>query len=775
MSDPSCAPMPEEPTRESIAASAAGPTSEPTSSAASTAVSQSTTGILAIGTLIDDHYEVLAHIGSGGMGEVYRVLDRRTDTCFALKMISPCLAEQKTLARRLEHEAQAARTLVHGNIVSVYDVGRFADGAPYLLMDYVEGEGLDAIMAKETVLTAARSLNIGLQIAEALVHAAQKQVVHRDLKPSNILLTRTPEGTEMVKIVDFGIAKISDQDKSDKTKLTQTGELLGTPLYMSPEQCTGDEQDARSDIYSFGCIMYEMLTGRSPFAAENPVKVILKHLSEEPPPLPAGVGISKDLKQIVMRCLEKLRADRYQTAVDLHIDLMRVLEGRPVKPYQKRRRVSGKNKSLAIAVTALLALAAAGGFYAFLNQPTAMTVRAQHRVEQFRGKNLAQWTKAIEASPNDPELYWSRGWLHSDRDERTNAIDDFTQAIELDPNYVDAYFCRGEAYILTAQYDKGRKDSNKLIAIAPHNPQGYQLRGWTESAMDEFGPSIKDWTFANSLQPDPWNNYMLAIDHMKLAQYEAAEAAAHRALSQNRGNSSYAGIAALIAVFQQNYAKAAPYIKAIERDPDARGVEWQFIAYYYFCLGKTEEAEHAALQAKTLETFPARGFRLAGEYYRIAGLYEKAIQEFSAATSLEEYPPGYREKAVTFIQMGQYRSAYNDLKKSLQLNPYSTVTLSYLALVENELGMKGSAGLHIKNAFQSGELPPIVYVNRATIELKNQQLSAALADANAALDEDRWLKEGYETRARILEAMHKTGEATKDKEKAQSLISHLDF
>ena len=241
--------------------------------------SSAKTGTLSIGDIVDDKYEILAHIGSGGMGEVYKVRDRGTQILYALKMISPHLADQKTLAKRLEHEARAARTLVHGNIVSVYDVGHGADGAPYLIMDYVEGDSLEDLLKQETVLTAERALTISLQIAEALVHAQQKQVVHRDLKPSNILMTKTPAGTDMVKIVDFGIAKISDQEKADKTKLTQAGELLGTPLYMSPEQCTGEELDVRSDIYSFGCIMYEMLTGKSPYAAENSVKVILKHLS----------------------------------------------------------------------------------------------------------------------------------------------------------------------------------------------------------------------------------------------------------------------------------------------------------------------------------------------------------------------------------------------------------------------------------------------------------------------------------------------------------------
>ncbi len=175
-------------------------------------------------------------------------------------------------------------------------------------------------------------------------------------------MTKTPDGNDMVKIVDFGIAKVSDQDSADKTKLTQTGELLGTPLYMSPEQCTGDEVDERSDIYSFGCIMHEVLSGKSPFAAENSVKVILRHLNEAPPALPTNLGISADLKEVIARCLEKHRENRYKNAVDLHIDLERVVDGRSIRPHERKHKPKQPARKppskVAIAVFSVLTIAA---------------------------------------------------------------------------------------------------------------------------------------------------------------------------------------------------------------------------------------------------------------------------------------------------------------------------------------------------------------------------------------------------------------------------------
>jgi serine/threonine-protein kinase len=179
-------------------------------------------------------------------------------------------------------------------------------------MGFVTGESLESVLNSEGVLTGERAINIFIQIAEALVHAHEKGIVHRDLKPSNVLLTKHEHVDDFVKLVDFGIAKIADSFNADKTKLTQTGELIGTPLYMSPEQCHGDELDARSDLYSLGCVMYETISGSPPFDGENAVRVLLKQISDEPAPLPKMFGISADLKEVIMRCLEKDSNDRYQ-------------------------------------------------------------------------------------------------------------------------------------------------------------------------------------------------------------------------------------------------------------------------------------------------------------------------------------------------------------------------------------------------------------------------------------------------------------------------------
>ncbi|MCC6979833.1 MAG: protein kinase [Candidatus Melainabacteria bacterium] len=740
-------------------------------------------GRLKVGALVDGRYEVLAHIGSGGMGEVYKVLDRQTRKFFALKMISPQLADKKVLAKRLEHEAQAARTLVHGNIVSVYDVGAAADGVPYLLMDYVEGDGLDVLLKTEAYLPQTRALPIFMQIAEALVHAQEKSIVHRDLKPSNILMTKTPQGNDMVKIVDFGIAKVSDQDGADKTKLTQTGELLGTPLYMSPEQCTGDELDERSDLYSFGCIMYEVLSGKSPFAAENSVKVILRHLNEEPAALPNNRGISADMKEVVARCLEKHRDNRYKNAIDLHIDLERIYDGKAIRPHARvhKKKESRKTFSkLAVAsvvfIGVCVSLFSALIFFASLAPKQAAAPSGFQKPERYMDKTLTQWTNEIEKDPENPELYLNRGNLHSMRDERMNAVDDYTEALKLKPNYLQALNDRAFAYMMLAQYGKAFQDADKVIALTPKSAAGYARRGMIYQSCEMFPEAVAD--FERAIAIDGNNAYYLyssAMSQVKLAHYADAEQQLQKAIEIGDRNGTYSANLGLVYTFQQKYPEAEECLRFDPNDRNARSVEWAQVAYYNLCVGKMDEAHKALEQMKARETFPARAFRMSGVFYSAAGQYEKAMQELTSSTSLEEYPPGYRQRAIAYINLGQARSALADLKKSHQLNPKSTITLSWLAQVENQLGMKKEAAQHIAQAFASKVVAPISYVNKATIELENGDAKAALADANAAVKQDKWLKEGYAIRAKAKQKLGDSAGAEADEAEANKLISHYDL
>lgn len=287
---------------------------------------------------LPEQYEVLSLIGEGGMGTVWKVRDKNLDKIFAIKVLRPWLVEDENALRRFEQEADAASHLTHVNMAAVYNFGLGKQGAPYIVMDYLEGENLSKIIEAEGCIDVPRSIDLFIQIAEAVGHAHMKGVIHRDIKPTNIIVERNQEGIEIAKLVDFGIAKILSVDGAATKGHTRTGDVFGSPPYMSPEQCLGNQLDAYSDVYAFGCVMYETLCGKPPFSAENSIKTILKHLETDPQPIgKASVkqAIPYDLEYIVMRCLEKSPIDRYQSIHDLEEDLRRVKQGKPVTRVRK--------------------------------------------------------------------------------------------------------------------------------------------------------------------------------------------------------------------------------------------------------------------------------------------------------------------------------------------------------------------------------------------------------------------------------------------------------
>lgn len=282
--------------------------------------------------LATDQYKLLDLIGQGGMGSVYRAQDLRLQKEVAIKLIRPELATDQTALKRFYQECTALSQLNHPNIVAVYAIHATATGAPYLVMANIRGESLGSAIKKLGKMDAARALSIFSDIGEALQYAHGRGVIHRDLKPNNILL----DSAGSAKVVDFGIAKVAGKGTGETvTGLTQMGDMFGTPAYMSPEQCEGEPLDARSDIYSFGCVMYETLNGSPPFSESNPFKLMTKHVNEKAPSLEA-VGISRPLAKIVAKCLEKKPENRYQSVDELMQDITLVRSSKePLNVHKK--------------------------------------------------------------------------------------------------------------------------------------------------------------------------------------------------------------------------------------------------------------------------------------------------------------------------------------------------------------------------------------------------------------------------------------------------------
>ncbi len=268
-----------------------------------------------VGRVLADRYHILKRIGEGGMGRVYLGEHVKMNRQCALKVMSPALVNDAESASRFAREASSAARIIHPNVAAVFDYGE-SEGLIYLVMEFVDGQPLSRILAREAPLAVERALDLAKQIADGLGAAHELGIVHRDLKPDNILVTRTRAGREVAKVVDFGIAK-AVQDTTGES-LTRTGLVIGTPEFMSPEQLLGDPVDARSDLYALGCILHLMLTATPPFAASTREQMIKRRLTEDAPHVQQlDPGLPDSVDRIVERLLARSPSDRYGSAVEV--------------------------------------------------------------------------------------------------------------------------------------------------------------------------------------------------------------------------------------------------------------------------------------------------------------------------------------------------------------------------------------------------------------------------------------------------------------------------
>ncbi len=272
-------------------------------------------------------YELLELIGEGGMGLVYKVRHIGAGNTLALKILRKELANDPVNVKRFQQELKTTGMLTHPNMVPVYDSGVTEDGAPFLVMEYIDGWNLSQILEQEGYLDLDRFFHLFTQVCDALIHAHDRRIIHRDLKPSNIMVTANDTGFESAKIVDFGIARVFQRATINGTKLTQMGDVLGSPIYMSPEQCLSQKLDERSDVYSLGVVMYEAISGAPPFPGDTAVEIIMGHLQEKPPSLTRirpDFNIPGDLELLIYSCLEKDPGIRPQKVKDVCEELRRV-------------------------------------------------------------------------------------------------------------------------------------------------------------------------------------------------------------------------------------------------------------------------------------------------------------------------------------------------------------------------------------------------------------------------------------------------------------------
>ena len=298
-----------------------------------------------IGTTIAENCEIISAIGSGAAGTVYKAKQVTLQRTVAVKILQTHLVSDLDKVRRFEREAKAVSLLKHPNVVSIYDYGMLP--RPYMIMEYVEGKRLEDI-CKQGLLPFDTALNIGMQICDALQAAHDQGIIHRDLKPANIMLLGDEESENYkVKILDFGLAKLMQESEAAAPALTQTGEIIGSPPYMSPEQCLGNTPDNRTDIYSLACILFELFTGRRPFIGNSAADYLTKHTMEAAPhflEVNPKLLLPQKAEDVVLKALEKEPEKRYRSMAEFKDELAKALEAATASGIKTLRRKKPKRK-----------------------------------------------------------------------------------------------------------------------------------------------------------------------------------------------------------------------------------------------------------------------------------------------------------------------------------------------------------------------------------------------------------------------------------------------
>lgn len=328
-----------------------------------------------LGTILDNRYQIIEVLGEGGMSVVYKARQNIVDRFVAVKTLKIQLQTRPVIIERFKREIKSLCKLSHPNIVTVYDIILDQDMQPYVVMDYLTGKSLEEYITRNGPLPPGDARGVLLQIASAVEHAHKNGIVHRDLKPGNAMLI--DDTLEYIKVVDFGLAHLGE----DNRKLTNSGEVWGSPPYMSPEQCKGEPCDLRADIYSFGAMMYEILTGKDPFYGASLYELLHKHVKEVPPSMRTAnpdVSVPGEIEAIAFKCMEKDPSHRYQSMGELKEALNKAFAATPstevttaTKPMHKYQEKAGKglreasleprqSKSRWIIVIAAVAIIAVG-------------------------------------------------------------------------------------------------------------------------------------------------------------------------------------------------------------------------------------------------------------------------------------------------------------------------------------------------------------------------------------------------------------------------------
>lgn len=459
---------------------------------------QETPSKLTIGSAFAGRYQIIEELGKGGMGMVYKALDTEIEERVAVKLLNPEIAADENMIRRFKNELKFARKITHKNVCRMYDLNEY-ESINYITMEYVPGEDLKSSIRRMGPLTAGKAVSIAKQMCKGLKEAHKLGVVHRDLKPQNIMIDRDGNA----RIMDFGIAR------STKTQgMTKTGMMIGTPHYISPEQVTGKDIDQRSDIYSLGIIIFEMVTGKVPFEGETPINIAFMHkTAKAPDPRKFNAQVPLDLSRMILKCMEKDKKKRYQSAEEVLSDLRKIEKEIPTtdrvlpkKDQITSRAIAAKRrlKKLLIPAAVIIALAIAGIIIQMdlprseVSRPSSAQAVSSEKENYFiagreywEDKNYSeamnQFKKILELEPENLEALLSLASILKEQGKIDEAIPEYEKVIALNNLDHRAYDKLGEIFEQKQELEKATQYFKKYLDTAPK-----------DSDLNRISQKIKD-------------------------------------------------------------------------------------------------------------------------------------------------------------------------------------------------------------------------------------------------------------------------------------------